>query len=832
MNSSEYIDAVETLHQEARRRGVLFQVLDDEPLRGRTVHLDGRELISFSSCSYLGLEFHPALVEGVVDAVRRYGTQFSSSRGYLSAPPYRELEDLLSRIFGGYALVSSSTSLGHQMVLPVIATEKDAIVVDNQAHRSLQVAATLAQAGGATVETVRHRELDGRALETVARLARRHRTVYFACDGVYSMYGDCAPLELIRQVLDVAPNVRVYVDDAHGMSWTGQHGRGYFLSRMPMDERIVLGTSLVKAFAAGGGCFVFPTEAERERVRVTGGPYVFSGPLQPPMMGAALASARLHLSPEIADLQRGFRDRQSLCNVLLAEHGLPLLSRNEGPITFLPLGRAEAAIQVAERVRADGHFVTISTYPAVPARRAGIRLTVTALHTPDEVRGVVESLARHVPEALHGHGVTTEELRGLFHDAVPRESRTGQSLRIPRAAGAPAVAPPRRAGAVPPGWTLQLVSSADDLDAAEWDGLMGGTGASTREALRTAERLFRGQPLPEHNWQFRYLVVRGPGGRPLAATYFTRCLHKDDMFMQEKVSKEVERLRADDPYLLSSEVLMLGSLASEGGHLWVDRGGPWREALEVVLETLLRQAAEWGVSAVVLREFAADDPEMDAWMREHDLLKVPVLDTHHLDLRGTSEEEMMAGASKRTRRFLRELAAESGPFRPVVYGAHGQPLDQAMAGHLHQLYLQVAARKLRINVFTMPAGLPAALAASPAWEVVALTLDREAGGPADRRPVAWYAAHRAGPDYAVFLCGVDYAYVHDREYGAYRQLLLQMTRRARQVGAGTLHWGMDAELEKGRFGAVARPACAYVLVRDHDHGERLQSIVRSVGLAG
>ena len=166
------------------------------------------------------------------------------------------------------------------------------------------MAATLARAAGARVETVKHRELE-RAIDLAAALARRHDTVWFAGDGVYSMYGDLAPVGLLRQLLDAAPNVRLYIDDAHGMSWAGTHGRGSFLSRMPdPDRRVVLATSLNKAFAAGGGVVVFPTREERERVRTTGAPLVFSGPVQPPMLGAALASARIHLSDEIVGLQR------------------------------------------------------------------------------------------------------------------------------------------------------------------------------------------------------------------------------------------------------------------------------------------------------------------------------------------------------------------------------------------------------------------------------------------------------------------------------------------------------------------------------------------------
>lgn len=828
MNASEQLSIVEGIHREARGRGVLFQLTDDEPLQGRVIHMDGRPLVTFGSCSYLGLEFHPALVQGVTDAVRRYGTQFSQSRGYASAAPYGELEELLSTIFGGHALVTTSTTLGHQMVLPTLATEKDAILVDNQAHRSVQVAATLAQANGTRVETIRHRELDARLLETVQRLARTHRTVWFAIDGIFSMYGDLAPLELLQRVLDAASNVRLYVDDAHGMSWAGRHGRGWFLSRMPASERVVLGTSLVKGFAAGGGAFVFASAEERDRVRLCGGPYVFSGPLQPPMLGAALGSARVHLSDEIDALQGTFAARSSLMNTLLREHDLPLLVRNEGPISFLRMGRAEAAMTVAQRMMDDGWHVTISTYPSVPQRRAGIRLAVTALHTPAEIRGVVEALARHVPRALGEHGITRDELDDLFRDAVPAESWGG--LRPAAATSAPASSARPADASLPAGWRMVVADTIADVDRGEWDACMAGRGASSWEALRMAEALFTDdRPLPEHRWRFRYVVIRRADGTPAAATYFSRCLHKDDMFSEARVSAEVERLRrAGDPYLLSSTIVTLGSYLSEGSHLFLDRADPaWPAALGAIHGEMMRAAGEWGASAVILRDFAGTDDELDAWMGARDFIKLPILASHRLDLRGWSEEGRAAAAGSRTRRLLRALAAASAGVRAEVWGANARAADDpAFVDHLYALYRDVAARGLRINTYALQRDAIQALLASPAWEVVTIA-------PADgdeARPVAWYAAHRQDGHYAAFMCGVDYAHVEGTQTGAYRQMLLHMVRRARALGCHTLHMGMDADEEKQRFGTVAHPTCAYVLALEHDAGDRLHAITTAVGL--
>ena len=119
--AEERLAILDEVLTEAAGKGLLQLSPDDAgPLDGRTLSLNGREVVSFGSCSYLGLELDPRMKQATIDAVLRYGTQFSSSRGYLSSPQYIELEALLSEMFGGHVLVTPTTSLGHLSVLPVL----------------------------------------------------------------------------------------------------------------------------------------------------------------------------------------------------------------------------------------------------------------------------------------------------------------------------------------------------------------------------------------------------------------------------------------------------------------------------------------------------------------------------------------------------------------------------------------------------------------------------------------------------------------------------------------------------------------------------------------
>src|SRR4029078_3045351 len=102
----------------------------------------------------------------------------------------------------------------------------------------------------------------------------------------------------------------LYMDDSHGMTWTGPNGTGYVMSQLKeYPKKLFLACSTNKAFAAAGGVLVYPDEESKRKVQHCGKTLIFSGPIQPPMLGAAIASAKIHLSPEITTLQNKLMDK-------------------------------------------------------------------------------------------------------------------------------------------------------------------------------------------------------------------------------------------------------------------------------------------------------------------------------------------------------------------------------------------------------------------------------------------------------------------------------------------------------------------------------------------
>src|SRR6185437_2751630 len=120
--------------------GLNHVLAEDSQFDGRTLTLQGLTIVNCASCSYLGLDVDPRLTEAAAEHVHRFGASFSSSRAYVSVPPYEELESLFTEIFDAYPVVAQTTTLAHLSALPVLLHEDDVAIVDVHTHNSVKMA--------------------------------------------------------------------------------------------------------------------------------------------------------------------------------------------------------------------------------------------------------------------------------------------------------------------------------------------------------------------------------------------------------------------------------------------------------------------------------------------------------------------------------------------------------------------------------------------------------------------------------------------------------------------------------------------------------------------
>ena len=113
-------------------------------------------------------------------------------------------------------------------------------------------------------------------------------------------------------------------------------------------------------------------------VRRCGGPMLFSGPIQPPMLGAAVASARLHNDPSFEALQRELAALIGHAWSAVGRRQIPLAGSDRTPIFMVPC---------------DSPAIVFSTVSRLPMNHPGIRFTITRHNTAADIDAFVDALA-------------------------------------------------------------------------------------------------------------------------------------------------------------------------------------------------------------------------------------------------------------------------------------------------------------------------------------------------------------------------------------------------------------------------------------------------------
>ena len=379
----------------SKQRGLSAIRVEDRRLDGAWLTIEGKRLVNFGSCAYMGLNTDPRLKAAAIDAIERFGPVFSSSTAYTSVALYTDLEERLGRILNAHVVVPPTMTLGHLAALPVLIGEGDAVIVDSQAHSTVHLATQILMAEGISVEAVAHNDIEVLTAAVTDACARFDKVWYIA-DGVYSMLGDVAPVAQIMDLVDRHDNLYAYFDDAHGFGWRGANGRGWVLDAVPWHPRLVVSVSLAKSFGSGGAAIAFPDLAMAERVQMSGGTMVFSGPLHPAQLGAAVASADIHLSPELEERQAVLYNQIRLMREGLLAANLPVVNNDDTPLWFVRVGGSEQALDLGRRMMDEGFYLNFSAFPAVPVGQAGLRLTHTVYHTRQQIEAMIEALARNL----------------------------------------------------------------------------------------------------------------------------------------------------------------------------------------------------------------------------------------------------------------------------------------------------------------------------------------------------------------------------------------------------------------------------------------------------
>ena len=377
--------------------GVIQRRIEDERLDGALITIDGRQMVNFSSCAYLALNRDDRLKKAAIDATERYGTNYSSSPTYTALPLYDTLEERLRLITGGEVAIAQTTTLAHIAALPIMVSPEDLVLVDAQTHDSVHLATQNLKGAGVRVGTLPHNDVPALE-ERLTEVAASFNRVWYLADGVYSMHGDLAPVKQVAALQDRFDNLFTYYDDAHGFGWQGENGRGYVLSEVPLNERMVMAAGFAKSFGSVGAVLAFGDPAIARRVRLVGGPLTFSGPIPPPDLGAATESAAFHLSPAYAERQARLLADIEWVRSEFVRRQLPVASLETSPIWFIRVGSPERVAEMILRLMGEGYYLNAAAFPAVALGDGGIRFAQTLHNTREQLTGLLDAIEHHLPQ--------------------------------------------------------------------------------------------------------------------------------------------------------------------------------------------------------------------------------------------------------------------------------------------------------------------------------------------------------------------------------------------------------------------------------------------------
>ena len=464
-----FLNTVHEVFTDAKQAGVLHLYAGGESFSGRTIRVGGKDMFHFGTTGYLGLEQDVRLKEAAKEAIDKYGTQFPLSKSYISNPLYEALESSIGEMYGHPIIITKNSTLGHLGVIPSAVDDDDVIVLDHQVHWSVQNAAKMLKTRSVPIEMIRHNNLE-MLEDKIKKYRDSKRHIWYMADGIYSMYGDYAPVKELMDLSEKYPQLHFYFDDVHGMSWVGEKGTGYVLGQLgELTENVLLFGTLSKTFGASGAVLACSNAGMYDKIKTFGGPLTFSAQLEPASVAATIASAKIHLSEEIYELQGELRERIDYFNACLGATELPLIDRNESPVFYIGTGMPKTGYNFVNRLMGEGFYVNLGIFPAVPVKNTGVRITISRHNEKAEIKGLVDAMAYHFPLALEETGTNPER---VFH-AFTLEPKTREEHRPLD------------------DLTLEAKESINQVDREVWNRCLGGQGVYDWAGMKFLESVFK-----------------------------------------------------------------------------------------------------------------------------------------------------------------------------------------------------------------------------------------------------------------------------------------------------------------------------------------------------
>ena len=388
------------------------------------VEIGGNKYLQVATNDYLGLATHPDVVSAASEICveNGVGTPLGARPLTGNTALHLELEEKLSKFRRTEASLVFNLGLGAMSgTVACMVGRKERVFVDAYAHGCLHDGARLCKGEASWFG---HNDMDD--LESQLKECPLDQPKMIAVDGVYGMTGDLAPLPQLVELKNKY-NAQLFVDDAHGTGVLGANGRGTPEHFGVEDEIDLHGGTFAKSFGTFGG-YICGSKRALDFIKYVSPGFMLTKALPGCITNATIKSLELMQSmPE--------RRVQLWENISVLRDGLRDAGFNignpQGAVTSIFTRGAMALTTV--RMLMEEHNIVVNPvmYPAVPYGTSIVRMTASALHTPDDMQRLVDAIvavSQKIP-LLEGNVAAASKVTPVMPGAEATQASSNGSAR-------------------------------------------------------------------------------------------------------------------------------------------------------------------------------------------------------------------------------------------------------------------------------------------------------------------------------------------------------------------------------------------------------------------
>lgn len=356
--------------------------------QGSEVKIDtGEEVVIMCANNYLGLSSHPDVIQASKNALDSHGFGMSSVRFICGTQDlHKSLESKIAEFYGteDTILYAAAFDANGGLFEPLFGKE-DAIISDELNHASIIDGVRLCKA-----QRYRYKHSDMADLEAQLIAAQEQRFRIIVTDGVFSMDGDIAKMDVICDLADKY-DALVMTDECHSAGFIGETGRGVPEYCGVLDRVDIITGTLGKALGGAMGGYTTGKKEVIEMLRQKSRPYLFSNSLAPSIVGASLKvfellSGSTRLRDQLEENTKYFKDK-----IIAAGFDI---KKGDSPIVPIMLYDAALSQKFADGLLKEGIYAIGFFYPVVAKGAARIRTQISAAHSKQELDRAISAFIK------------------------------------------------------------------------------------------------------------------------------------------------------------------------------------------------------------------------------------------------------------------------------------------------------------------------------------------------------------------------------------------------------------------------------------------------------